>query len=70
MDREERRELYRLKNERRKAQRKKQSLYAEVGREGRRLNDGAFGKADPATFNRLAEGTTAMRKPETEHSVS
>jgi hypothetical protein len=64
VNKEERRESYRLKNERRRN--KSNTLHAEIGREGRRLNDGAFGKADPATFNKLAEGTTAMRRPETE----
>ena len=64
MTKEERREQYRLKNERRK--KKSTTLYAEAGREGRRLTGGAFGKADPATFNQLAEGTSAMRRPESD----
>jgi hypothetical protein len=63
------REQNRLKNQRRKENKKKSgTLYAEIGRKGRRLDGGAFGKADPTTFNQLAEGTTAMRRPETEQA--
>jgi hypothetical protein len=66
MDKEERREANRLKNERRKELKKKSNtLYAQEGRDERRRVGGAFGHLDPAAFNRLAEGTTAMRKAET-----
>lgn len=64
MTREERRESNRLKNERRKAKRK--TLYAQEGRDERRRVGGAFGATDAATFNRLAEGTSAQRRAETE----
>lgn len=65
--REELREQNRLKNERRKQNKQKSNtLHAEIGREGRRLHNGAFGSTDPSTFNRLAEGTTAMRRAETD----
>ena len=56
-------EKYRLKNERRK--KKAQTLYAEEAREIRRLVGGAFGKEDPSVFNKLCEGTTAIRRAET-----
>jgi hypothetical protein len=66
MTREERREANRLKNERRKELKKKgNTLYAQNGRDERRRVGGAFGQLDPAGFNRLAEGTSAMRKAET-----
>jgi hypothetical protein len=57
-------EKYRLKNERRK--KKAQTLYAEEAREIRRHVGGAFGKEDPAVFNKLSEGTTAIRRAETD----
>jgi hypothetical protein len=61
--REERREANRLKNERRR-EKNQHTVHAAQGREYRRFNGGAFGKADPETFNLLAEGTSAMRRSE------
>jgi hypothetical protein len=69
MDREERRAANRLKNERRKEMKKRNTLYAQEGREGRRRVGGAFGAADAATFNKMSEGTTAQRRAETEISL-
>ena len=63
--RAELREANRIKNERRRANKKKQTLYAQQARELRRKVGGAFGQEDPSMFNTLAEGTTAMRKAET-----
>lgn len=68
MNREQReqiREANRIKNQRRRAAKSSSTLYAQAGREERRRVGGAFGKEDPATFNKLAEGTSAMRKAET-----
>ena len=66
MNKEERKEHYRLKNERRKLERKRDTLYAVEAREGRRSMSGTFGKQDPSTFNKLSEGTTAMRRAESD----
>jgi hypothetical protein len=62
--RDERRSLYAEKNRRRREGSK--SIYAETGRELRRtVSGGAFGHTEPAVFNKLAEGTAAMRRAET-----
>jgi hypothetical protein len=66
VDREERREANRLKNERRRERKKRNTLYAQEGRDERRRVGGAFGATDAATFNKLAEGTSAQRRAETE----
>lgn len=69
MDKEQRaqvREANRIKNQRRRTAKQRTTTYAQRGREERRRANGAFGKEDPATFNVLAEGTTAVRKAETD----
>ncbi len=60
---EERREFYRRKNEARRANKNKTTLYAESAREARKGITG-FGKTTPSLFNRLAEGTKAPRRAE------
>ena len=63
--REAQRIANREKNERRR-QHKSRTMYAETGRELRQKMGGAFGKEDPVLFNKCAEGTTAIRRAETE----
>jgi hypothetical protein len=63
-EREQRREHYREKNQRRKDSKRKTTMYAREARELRRTAGGAFGQEDPERFNRLAEGTKAPRKAE------
>lgn len=66
-ERERQRLENRLKNERRRRTKQASGTsYAKAGRELRRAFGGAFGKAPAKTFNVCAEGTTAVRKPETE----
>lgn len=60
--RAQQRTAYQEKNARRRQRSK--TLYAEKGREGRKKVGGAFGHTDPDTFNALSEGTTAMRRAE------
>ena len=64
MTREERRAFYAEKNARRRANKQKgDTIYAEAAREARRGVTG-FGKVTPDLFNKLAEGTGAMRRSE------
>lgn len=68
MDPQER-ELQRVANQEKNARRrakKSRTTYAERGKHLRQEFGGAFGKADPSLFNLCAEGTTAIRRAETD----
>lgn len=60
MTKEERREMYQQKNQRRKEA--KRRVYN--GQDLRKEMGGAFGKTEPSVFNACAEGTTATRRAE------
>jgi hypothetical protein len=66
MNREREQERFRLKNERRKANKKKNTLYAQQAKVLRKANGGKFGKTDPASYNKLAEGTTAVPRAQSQ----
>lgn len=70
MNKEERaqiREQNRIKNQRRRDAKRKSTVYAQAAAKARKeiSTGGAFGAAEPELFNRLAEGTSAVRRAET-----